>query len=149
MEKTSSRSWYAVACELHCGGEIVLWGWRLPVFTKCVVIHALGFHVWVKVFLFFDCSQYGEKISVTSPRDGCQWRSLCVPWLLTLSEERVPDSLCSMQALEVIAKCLNINLDLCPLQKCYIVHCIGLYVVAKNQTNAWPGEMRGCWNCEW
>lgn len=58
-QKTKS---YTVARELQRGGEIVLRGLRLPVFTKCVVIHALGLHVWVKVLFFFHCSQNEEKI---------------------------------------------------------------------------------------
>lgn len=48
---------YDVARELQWGGEIALPGWRLPVFTEGVVIHALGLHVWVKVLFLFHCSQ--------------------------------------------------------------------------------------------
>lgn len=63
---------YTVARELQRGGEIALRGLRLPVFTECVVIHALGLHVWVKVLFFFHCSQNEEEISVISTRDDCQ-----------------------------------------------------------------------------
>lgn len=93
--RQQKRNSYSVAHELQWGGEIVLQGFRLPVFTKCVVIHALGLHVWVKVLFFFYCSQNEEQISVISTRDGCQWRSLC-PLTAALFEQvwvSVPDSL--------------------------------------------------------
>lgn len=81
MEKRllAGRQIRTVARELQRGGEIVLRGVfppRLPVFTKCVVIHALGLHVWVKVFFFFHCSQHGEtKISdllKKKKKEGCK-----------------------------------------------------------------------------
>lgn len=64
---------YAVACQLKWGSEITFGAQCLPVFTKSVVIHALGLHVWVKVFFFFNCPQNKNKktTSVVSGRGSC------------------------------------------------------------------------------
>lgn len=52
----------------------LLWGCRLPVFAECVVIHTLGLHVWMKVLLFFYCSQNEEMISnIRYARESCKW----------------------------------------------------------------------------